>query len=189
MQQRRVDNSSRIEVSLLGLTVSDNPSTRWARGSAVRKMSLQFVERPAPALLVAAARLLVMQPRMGESQQGTFRNRAKFDLDERLAGVRATVYPSPTHRESFGPFDREIFAAAFMLAAVEQTEADPEASADTRIGLGHQHGAGVRTPPARDTLRGGECIEDNRRPRSDPAHESEAGHRPRPFVWGSWLSA
>ena len=85
----------------------------------MRKVPFQFVERPIPAPLVAEARFLVVQPRMRKGQQGAFRNRAKFDLDERLAGVRAAVDPSPAHREPFGFFDREIFAAAFMLGAVE----------------------------------------------------------------------
>src|SRR6266446_4660532 len=140
-------------------------------------MTFQLVQRPVPTGFVAAAGLLVVQTRMGEGELGAFGNGAKIDLDERLAGILA-AHPAPAHRQPLRSYDLEIFAAALMLAAVEHAEADPEAAADARIGLGQQHRAAVRTPPAGDALRRGERVEDDRWPRRDPAHEGEAGHRP-----------
>src|SRR6266404_6848206 len=151
-------------------------------------MTFQLVERPVPALLVAATGLLVVQARMGEDELGAFGNGAKIDLDERLAGILA-AHPAPAHRQSLRSHDLEIFAAALMLAAVEHAEPDPEAAADAHIGLGQQHLAAVGTPPAGDALRRGERVEDDRRPRRDPAHEGKAGHRPLSLAAASLPSA
>src|SRR5438270_137709 len=140
-------------------------------------MTFQLVERPAPACLVAAAGLLVAQPRMGEGELGALGNGAQVDLDARLAGILA-ARPAPAHRQPARSFDLEIFAAALVLTAVEHAEAHAEAAADARVGLGEQHRAVIGPPPAGDTLRRGERVEDDRWPRLDPAHESEAGHRP-----------
>src|SRR5437879_595529 len=106
-------------------------------------MPLQLVERTVPALLVAPARVLVVQARMHESQLRALGSGAKIDLDQRFAGI-FTAFPSPAHGQAFRPYDLEIFAAALVLAAVERAEADPETPADAHIGLGQQHGAGVR---------------------------------------------
>src|SRR5258708_39035171 len=151
-------------------------------------MTFQLVERPVPAFLVAAAGLLVVQARMGKGELGAFGNGAKIDLDERFAGILA-AQPAPAHRQPLRSYDLEIFAAALMLAAVERAEADPEAAADAGIGLGQQHRAAVGTPPAGDALGRGERVEDDRRPRGDPAHDGEAGHRPLFLASASLLSA
>src|SRR5882724_2288853 len=140
-------------------------------------MSLQLVERTVPALLVASARVLVAQTRMSESELGTFGRRAKVDLDQRFIRI-LTALPSPAHCQAFRSYDLEIFAAALVLAAVEHAEADPEAPADAHVGLGQQHGAGVRAPPAGNAVGRRECVEDDGWPRRNPAHEGEAGHRP-----------
>src|SRR6266849_2341377 len=50
-------------------------------------MAFQLVERSVPALLVAAASLLVAQARMCEREFGPLENGAKPDLDKRLAGI------------------------------------------------------------------------------------------------------
>src|ERR1700726_3054377 len=136
-------------------------------------MTFELVERPVPAFLVAAAGLLAVQTRMGEGEPRPFGNASKIDLDARLAGILA-ARPAPAHRQPLRSYDLDIFAAALMLAAVEHAEADPEAAADARIGLGQQHRAAVGTPPAGDALRPGERVENDRRPRRDPAHEGEA---------------
>src|SRR6202048_363234 len=101
-------------------------------------MTFQLVKRPVPAFLVAAAGLLVVQTRMGEGEFGAFGNGAKIDLDERLTRILA-ARPAPAHRQPLRSYDLEIFAAALMLAAIEHSEADPEATADAHIGLGQQH--------------------------------------------------
>src|SRR6516162_6828788 len=100
-------------------------------------MTFQLVERAVPAGLVAAAGLLVVQARMGESELCPVGDSAEIDLDERLAGILA-ARPAPAHRQPVGPHDLEIFAAAFMLAAVEHAEADPIAAADAQVGLHQQ---------------------------------------------------
>ena|SRR6516164_5165674 len=99
-------------------------------------MTYQLVERPAPAGLVAAAGLLVVQARMGEGELGAFANGAKIDLDERFAGILLAARPAPAHRQPLWPYDLEIFAAALMLGAVQHAEADPIAAAGAHIGLG-----------------------------------------------------
>src|SRR4030081_85455 len=147
-------------------------------------MSLQLIECAVPAFLVASARVLAVQARMRESELGAFGDDAKIDLDERFAGI-FTAFPPPAHCQSFRSYDLEIFAAALMLAAVERAKADSEAPTDARIGLGQQHGAGVRTPPAGDAVGRRERIEDYRRPRGNPAYEGEAGHRPLFFASAS----
>src|SRR3984893_5105890 len=112
-------------------------------------MSLQLVERTVPAFLVAPAGVLVVQPRMREGQLGAFGDNAKIDLDQRFAGI-LTAFPAPAHGQPFWSHNLEIFAAALMLAAVEGAETDPVTPTDAQIGLGHQHRAGVRPPPAGD---------------------------------------
>ena len=119
-------------------------------------MTLQLVERAVPPGLVAAPGLLVVQPRMGEDKLGTFGDGAKIDFDERLAGILLAAGPAPAHRQPLGSNDLEIFAAAFMLAAIEHAEADPVAAADTQVGLGQQDRAVVGPPPAGDALRRGQ---------------------------------
>jgi hypothetical protein len=151
-------------------------------------MSLQFVERSVPALFVASARGLVAQTRMSEGQFGALGRRAQIDLDQRFAGILAAL-PSPAHCQAFGSYDLEIFAAALVLAAIERAEADSEAPADAHVGLGQQHGAGIRAPPAGNAVRRRERVEDDGWPRRDPAHEGEAGHRPLFFASASLRSA
>src|SRR5258708_36321735 len=128
-------------------------------------MAFQLVERSVPAFLVAAAALLVVQARMSECEFGPLGNGAKPDLDKRLAGIFDAARPAPAHAQPLGLHDFEIFAAALMLAAVEHAEADPEAAADPRLGLRHEHGAAVGAPPAGDAVRRGERVEDDRGPR------------------------
>jgi hypothetical protein len=64
-----------------------------------------------------------------------------------------------------------------MLSAVEHAKANPEAAADAHIGLSQQHRAGIRTPPACDTVRRRQGVEDDGGPGGDAAHESKAGHQ------------
>src|SRR5215203_4912564 len=113
-------------------------------------MAFQLVERPVPALLVAAASVLVVQARMGEREFGALGNGAKPDLDKRLAGILDTACPAPAHAQPFGLHDLDIFAAARMLAAIEHAEADPEAATDLGVNLRDQHGAAVGAPPVGD---------------------------------------
>src|SRR5260370_39697618 len=115
---------------------------------------------------------------MSERQFGAFGSGAKVDLDQRFAGILAAL-PSPAHCQALRSYDLEIFAAALVLAAVERAEADPEAPADAHVGLGQQHGAGIRAPPAGDAVGGRERVEDDGSPRPGPAYAGEAGHRPR----------
>src|SRR6266478_6340941 len=126
---------------------------------------------------------------MGEGEFGAFGNRAKLDLDERLAGILLPASPAPAHRQPLGPHDLEVFAAALVLAAVEHPKADAVTTADPQIRLSQQHRAVVGTPPAGDALRRGERVEDDRRSRPDAAHESEAGHRSFSCISASLLSA
>src|SRR3984893_7131404 len=134
-------------------------------------MAFQLVERSVPALLVAAASLLVAQARMREREFGPLDNGAKPDLDKRLAGIFDAAHPVPTHAQPFGLHDLEIFAATLMLASIEHAEAYPEAATNPRVGLRHKHGAAVGAPPAGDPFRCGERIEHNGWPRLDPAQE------------------
>src|SRR5271169_4507532 len=106
---------------------------------------------------------------MGEGELGALGDYAKVDLDKRLAGI-LIARPAPAHRQPLRPDNLAIFAAAFMLAAIEHAEADPEAAADAHIGLRQQHRAGVGSPPASDAFRRGERIEHDRRPCRDPAY-------------------
>ena len=130
-------------------------------------MAFQLVERSVPALLMAAARLLVAQARMCEREFGPLDNGAKPDLDKRLAGIFDAARPVPTHAQPFGLHDLEIFAATLMLATIEHAEAYPEAATNAEVSLRHKHGAAVGAPPAGDSLGRGERIEDNRGPRFD----------------------
>src|SRR5262249_45690542 len=123
-------------------------------------MPLQLVERAVPARLVAAAGLRVVQARMGENKFGAVRNGSQLDLNARLTRVLAGS-PAPCHRQALGPRNLQILAAAFVLAAIELAEADPEAAANPHVGLGQQHRAGVGSPPMTYTFRRGESIEDN----------------------------
>src|SRR5262245_45484092 len=128
-------------------------------------MAFQLVERSIPALLVAAASLLVVQARMCEREFGPLGNGAKPDLDQRLAGIFDTARPAPTHAQPFGPHDLEIFAATLMLASIEHAEAHSEAATNLRDRLRHKHGPIVGAKPAGDSLGCAERIEDNRGPR------------------------
>src|SRR5260221_3231625 len=151
----------------------------WSRRAPVdyKKMAVQLVERSGPAFLVFAATLLVAQARMCECELGPLGNGAKPDLDKRLAGIFDAARPAPTHAHPLRLHDLEIFAAALMLGSVEHAEAYPEAATNPRLGLRHKHRAAVWAPPAGDAFRCGERIEDDRRPRLDPAHERQTGHR------------
>ena len=82
-------------------------------------MAFQLVERSGPALLVAAASLLVAQARMCEREFGPLDNGAKPDLDKRLPWIFDAARPVPTHAQPFGLHDLEIFAATLMLASIE----------------------------------------------------------------------
>src|SRR5882724_3201675 len=113
-----------------------------------KEKPFQLVERSVPALLVAAAALLVAQARMRECQFGSLGNGTKPDLDKRLAGILGAARPAPTHAQPLGFHDFEIFAAALMLASIEHAEAYPEAATNLRVGLRHKHGAAVGAPPA-----------------------------------------
>jgi hypothetical protein len=97
----------------------------------------------------------------------------------RMTGVLA-AHPAPAHRQSPRSYSLKVFAATFVLAAVEHAKANPKAAADTNIRFGQQDWASVRTPPAGDCLRFGECVKRDRWPRRDPAHQGEAGHA---LVW------
>src|SRR5262245_28900800 len=136
-------------------------------------MARQLVERSVPALLVAAATLLVAQARMREREFGPLGNGAKPDLDKRLAGIFDAARPAPAHAQPFGLHHLEILAAALMLASIEHAEAHPEAAADLRVRLRHKHGAAIGSPPAGDALGCRECIEDNRGPCFDPADKRQ----------------
>src|SRR6188768_3198829 len=119
-------------------------------------MAFQLVERTVPALLVAAASVLVVQARMGEREFGPLDNGAKPDLDKRLAGIFDAARPVPTHAQPFGLHDLEIFAATLMLATIEHAKAYPEAATNAEVRLRHKHGAAVGAPPAGDSLGRGE---------------------------------
>src|SRR5258705_13298180 len=114
-------------------------------------MAFELVERSIPALLVAAASLLVAKARMCEREFGPLDNGAKPDLDKRLAGIFDAARPAPAHAQPFGLHDLEILAAALMLAAIEHAEAHPEAATNPGDSLRHNHGAAVGAPPARDS--------------------------------------
>src|SRR4030095_14626374 len=86
----------------------------------LQEMAFQLVERPVPALLVAAASLLVAQARMCEREFGPLVNGTKPDLDKRLAGIFDAARPAPTHAQPFGLHDLEIFAATLMLRSEER---------------------------------------------------------------------
>src|SRR6267378_6645923 len=121
---------------------------------------------------------------MSEGEFRAFGGCAKIDLDQRFAGILAAL-PSPAHGQAFRSHDLEIFAAALVLGTVESAEADSEAPADAHIGLGQQHRAVVRAPPASNALGRRERVEDDGWPRRDPAYEGEAGHRPPLLAWAS----
>src|SRR6267154_1021005 len=114
---------------------------------------------------------------MSEDEFRAIGGRAKVDLDQGFAGILAAL-PAPAHGQAFSSHDLEIFPAALMLGAIESAEANPEAPADAHIGLGQQHRAVVRAPPAGNALGRRERVEDDGWPRRDPAYEGEAGHRP-----------
>src|SRR5882757_7414904 len=113
---------------------------------------------------------------MGERDLGALGNGLERDLDARLVGVFLAAFPAPTHHHPFGPHDIEVFAAAFVLRAVEQTETYAIAAALARIGFRDQHRPGIRPPPLRDAFRGRDRVEYDRRSRFDAAHQGEARH-------------
>src|SRR6202035_622122 len=84
----------------------------WSRSAPVlaQEAAFQLVERSGPALLVAAAALLVMQARMRECQLGPLVDGAKRDLDERFAGILDAAGPAPAHAQPLGLHDLKIFA-------------------------------------------------------------------------------
>src|SRR6202000_714252 len=98
----------------------------------------------------------------------------KRHFDARLAGVLPAARPAPTHHDSLGPGQFEIDAAALMFAAVQLAEADTVASAQAQIDIGLKHRPRVGTPPLPDGFRRGQGIEDDLRPRLDPAYQSQA---------------
>src|ERR1700677_2141427 len=148
------------------------------RGGSRGEIRFQLVERTAPALFMAAARLLVVQLRMHEDEFCPFANRLERDLDPRFARVLRPARPAPAQDDPSRPDDFEKLAAALVLGAVELTEAYAIAAADARIGLRHQHGSRVGTPPLRDSIGGRDCIEYGLRPRPDAAYQRETRHGP-----------
>src|SRR5713101_5726992 len=138
------------------------PSLASRGSSTAREVSLQFVERAGPALLVAAARTVVGQKRMCEGQFRAFGDCAEPDLDARHAGVFLAAFPTPTHCDAFGPDEFEIFAAALVLGAVEHAEAHAVAAAHAYVRLRQKHRPRVRTPPLRDAFGRGDSIENDR---------------------------
>src|SRR6185437_10903144 len=157
---------------------------RTLRSGRFAEHRLELVERAAPALLVAARRRIVGQARMGEGQFSAFGDRTKDHLDLGGFGVAG---PEPGHAHALRRRDLEKLAEGFVLVAHESAKAETKAAADTRIGLGEQHGTGVRPPPSRDAFRRDEQVEQDRRPRRDAAHERDAGHRPAPFGRRAWV--
>src|SRR5437660_5684414 len=93
-------------------------------------MAFQLVQRSGPAVLVAAASLLVVQAGMCEGEFGPLGNGAERDLDKRLSGIFDAARPAPTHAQPLGLQDFEIFAAALMFTSIEHTEAYSEAAAN-----------------------------------------------------------
>src|SRR5262245_16312385 len=140
-------------------------------------MARQLVESSGPAMLVTATGLVVVQARMGNGEFGPVSDGAKPELDQRLAGILDTTRPPPRHERPLGLHDVDIFPAALVLAAIEHTEADPEAAPDLRVDLRREHGTGIRSPPVGDAFDCREGVEDDRWPRLDPAHERKTCHR------------
>src|SRR5262249_26281640 len=141
------------------------------------KMAFQLVESSGPAVLVSATDLVVVQARVGEGELGPVSDGAEPELDKRLAGILDTARPAPRHDQPLGFHDVDIFAAALVLAAIEHTEAYPEAAANLRVDLRREHGTGIRSPPIRDAFNCSEGVEDDRWPGLDPAHKRKACHR------------
>src|SRR5579859_2655105 len=172
---------------------SSSGSPRPIPGGAVRlsggKLRFQLLESARPSFFMGPAGLLVMQTRMSKRHLGASGNLLERDLDARLFRVLLAAFPAPTHHHPFGPYDIEVFAAAFMLGAVEQAEAHTIAAALARIGLRDQHRPGIRTPPTRDAFRGRDRIEHGRRSRLDAAHQGKAAHSSLPRSSSSWPSA
>src|SRR5580704_7617912 len=63
------------------------PTLGTSCGPSCGQMRFQLVKRARPALLMVAARFLVMQLRMNEGKFGAFGNGSKPHLDPRFAGV------------------------------------------------------------------------------------------------------
>src|ERR1700677_2894054 len=126
---------------------------------------------------------------MDEGELGPFGNGLEGDLDPRLARVFHAAFPAPAHDDPLRPDDFEKLAAAFVLAAVEHTEAHAILAADARIGLRHQHRPRVGTPPLRDSIGGRDRIEYHLRPRLDAAYQCKTRHRSFCRASASLLSA
>src|SRR3954469_23027876 len=140
-------------------------------------MSYQLVERAVPALLVAGSRRLGLQTRMGEGEFGPSIDRPPIDLDTRLPASflgLASAGPAPAHDQTDGLIDFEILAAALVLAAVKHPEPHPEATAHTDIGFGKEYRSVVGAPPAGDTVRHRQGIEDDRGASRNPTHQGQA---------------
>jgi len=117
------------------------------------KMAFQLVESSGPAVLVTATGPVVVQAGMGNGELGPVSDGAKSELDKRLAGILDTTRPAPRHDQPLGFHDVDIFPAALVLAAIEHTEAYPEAAANSRVDLRREHGTGIRSPPVGDCLQ------------------------------------
>src|SRR5271167_133011 len=152
----------------------------------------QLIERTGPALLMACPRSLRLEARMGQGDLGTGIDAFQVDLDARelfdLVGLAAGG-PTPAHDQAFGLDDFEILSGALMFGAVEHAEANAESASDVHFRLGKEHRAGVRSPPLRYAIPGGQRFEYDRWPCADPAHEGNAGHRPFLLTLASLFSA
>src|SRR5580698_2242162 len=149
----------------------------WVRLPSWRgEDTFQLIEGAVPAFPVTAAALVIVQPGMGDGQFRAFGDGAKIELDQGLTGIFHPAKPAPAHGETLGPCDLDILAVAFMFAAVELAEAHPEKAANPQVGLGQENRTGVGTPPTAHSLRRGQRVKDNRRPRGDPANNGKAGH-------------
>src|SRR6185437_11903861 len=144
------------------------------------KSSRQLLQRSGPPALVAARRFVAVQERMNQRELGSALDRAKPDFQPRDPAVllEGPVHdPAPAHDHALGSRDLEEFAGALVLEAVRGAEARAKAAADAPVRFDEDRRIVVRPPPGADTLRRHERLEDDRRPRGDPADERHLAHR------------
>src|ERR1022692_5154188 len=152
-------------------------------------MCFQLVERTGPSLPMGTAGLFVMQERVSECYLRSFGNDLQHNLHARLIRILNAAFPAPAHHQPLRAYHLEIFAAAFVLRAVERTETHAIAAALARIRLRDQHRTGIGAPPLRDAFRGRHRVENDRLSCLDPPHKCKARHRSLPRASASLRSA
>ena len=167
------------------------PAPTWtAEGSrpSLSELALEVVERPAPAALVRAHRLLVPQVAVGEADGRHAVRLVELELDQL---PRVVVVPDPGERQPAGRVDLGVAAAAAVLdVLVRVAHHDPHLAAHAQVHVRNGRLPVVLgVPPAPDHLLVRPGVEHRLGGRVEGALHAERGgfaHRAAARSYSSW---